>query len=127
MINCQINMVLYHPCVGERVHLEHGDVPALKVLSESQPGLWRVLSIEGNVQYSNDQISFLTVCVCKREREGGGEEEEREREINMWNFPLTASTFSISFPGMIHFIFIDRSFDELTSPSLSTDTQVVCH
>ena len=45
----------------------------------------------------------------------------------MGNFPLTASTFSITFPGMIHFIFIDRSFDELTSPSLSTDSQVVCH
>ena len=34
-------------------------------------------------------------------------------------------TFSMSFPGMIHFLFIDRSFDELTSPSLSTDGQVV--
>ena len=31
----------------------------------------------------------------------------------------------MSFPGMIHFLFIDRSFDELTSPSLSTDGQVV--
>lgn len=27
---------------------------------------------------------------------------------------------------MVHFIFIDRSFDELTSPSLSADKQVVC-
>lgn len=32
----------------------------------------------------------------------------------------------MSFPGLIHFLFIDRSFDELTSPSLSTDGQVVC-
>ena len=32
----------------------------------------------------------------------------------------------MSFPGMIHFLFIDRSFDELTSPSLAADEQVVC-
>ena len=116
-------------CVGEGVHLEHGDVSALKILSESQPGLWRVLSTQGNVQYSNDQISLLTqsLCVYERGGVGGGREGGREREKDVGNFPLTASTFSITFPGMIHFIFIDRSFDELTSPSLSTDSQVVCH
>ena len=31
----------------------------------------------------------------------------------------------MSFPGMVHFLFIDRSFDELTSPSLPADGQVV--
>ena len=121
-------------CVGEGVHVEYGDVSALQVLSESQPGLWRVLSTQGNVQYSNDQISLLTqslcVSVCVRERGAwgreGGREGGRKKERDVASFPLTASTFSITFPGMIHFIFIDRSFDELTSPSLSTDSQVVC-
>lgn len=39
-----------------------------------------------------------------------------------FNIPIVS--FSMSFPGMIHFLFIDRSFDELTSPSLSMDGQV---
>jgi len=38
---------------------------------------------------------------------------------------LIHSTFSLAFPGMVHFALIDRSFDELTTPSLSIDNQVV--
>ena len=38
---------------------------------------------------------------------------------------LTPPTFSFSFPGMVHFVLIDRSFDELTTPSLSIDNHVV--
>ena len=38
---------------------------------------------------------------------------------------LIHSTFSLDFPGMVHFALIDRSFDELTTPSLSIDNHVV--
>ena len=38
---------------------------------------------------------------------------------------LIHSTFSLEFPGMVHFALIDRSFDELTTPSLSIDNHVV--
>ena len=38
---------------------------------------------------------------------------------------LIHSTFSLAFPGMVHFALIDRSFDELTTPSLSIDNHVV--
>jgi len=41
----------------------------------------------------------------------------------MLNIPMVS--FSFSFPGMVHFVLIDRSFDELTTPSLSIDNHVV--
>ena len=105
-------------CVGEGVHVEYGDVSALQVLSESQPGLWRVLSTQGNVQYSNDQISLLTqslcVSVCVRERGAwgreGGREGGRERKgERCGKFSLDCQHFfnNISWDDSLH---LHRSF-----------------
>ena len=38
---------------------------------------------------------------------------------------LTPPTFSMCHPGMIHFILIDRSFDEMTTPSIHSEQPVV--
>jgi hypothetical protein len=35
------------------------------------------------------------------------------------NINLPFSGFGMTYPGMVHFAFVDRSFDELTSPSIS--------
>ena len=37
---------------------------------------------------------------------------------------MYCNTFGISYPGMVHFAFVDRSFDELTSPTILEESIV---
>ena len=39
---------------------------------------------------------------------------------------MTPPTFSMCHPGMVHFILVDRSFDEMITPSVHCDQPVVC-